>query len=199
MADEVGGSGLDDINTWWQVREDTNKVTEEAVRRIQDDQKKAQQVGQDIKNDKATNNKFAKFLTFLLKDIKNDHLIKQIYQTFFKTRHEETDLIHLRKNMNTILVVGMFIPFYQNETKELDLESTYQEFFVFDGTIQLTKYINYIKQLLPKHHDNVALDKQEFTKLLTQITEYYHLTEKLSTDNALEFENTLKKELALNE
>ena len=64
MADEVWGSGLDDINTWWQVREDTNKVTEEAVRRIQDNQKKAQQIGQDIKNDKATNGKYAKFLTF---------------------------------------------------------------------------------------------------------------------------------------
>ena len=84
MADEVGGSGLDDINSGGQVREDTNKVTEEAVRRVQDNQKKAQQVGQEIKNDKATNGKYAKFLTFLLKDIKNDHLIKQIYHVFFK-------------------------------------------------------------------------------------------------------------------
>jgi glucuronate isomerase len=99
-----------------------NKVTEEAVRRVQDDQKKAQQVGQDIKKDKATNNKFAKFLTFLLKDIKSDTLLKQIYHTFFKTRHEETDLIHLRKNMNTIVVVGMFVPFYQEMIKELELE-----------------------------------------------------------------------------
>lgn len=90
-----------------------NKVTEEAVRRVQDDQKKAQQVGQDIKKDKATNNKLAKFLTFLLKDIKSDTLMKQIYHTFFKTRHEETDLIHLRKSMNTMVVVGMFVPFYQ--------------------------------------------------------------------------------------
>jgi hypothetical protein len=105
MADEVGGGGLDDINIGGGVREDTNKVTEEAVRRIQDNQKKAQQVGQEIKNDKATNNKFANFLTFLLKDIKNDHLIKQIYQVFLKTRHEETDLVHLRKSMNTIIVV----------------------------------------------------------------------------------------------
>jgi len=92
------------------------------VRRVQDDQKKAQQVGQDIKKDKAVNDKFAKFLTFLLKDIKNDHLIKQIYQVFFKTRHEKTDLVHLRKSMNTIVVIGMFTPFYQDEIKELGLE-----------------------------------------------------------------------------
>jgi hypothetical protein len=199
MADEIGGSGLDDINSGGQVREDNNKVTEEAVRRIQENQKKAQQVGQDIKNDKATNGKYAKFLTFLLKDIKNDHLIKQIYHVFFKTRHEETDLVHLRKNMNTIVVVGMFIPFYQDEIKELELENIYQDIFSFGEDINLTRYINYIKKLLPKHHDNINIDKQEFTKLLTQITEYYQLTEKLSNENTIEFENTIKKELSFNE
>jgi hypothetical protein len=169
------------------------------VRRVQADQKKAQQVGQEIKNDKSTNSKFAKFLTFLLKDIRNDHLLKQIYHTFFKTRHEETDLVHLRKSMNTIVVVGMFVPFYQNEIKELGLESFYQDIFVFDGNIDLTRYIHYIKSLLPKYHDNISIDKQEFTKLLTHITDYYHLTEKLSPEKAIEFENTLKKELSLNE
>jgi hypothetical protein len=196
MADEVGGGGLDDINIGGGVREDTNKVTEEAVRRIQDNQKKAQQVGQEIKNDKATNNKFANFLTFLLKDIKNDHLIKQIYQVFLKTRHEETDLVHLRKSMNTIIVVWIFMPFYQNEIKDLGLQAIYQDIFTFDGDIYLTKYIDYIKVLLPKHHDNIVIDKGEFTKLLTQITEYYNLIEKLSNEKTIEFENTIKKELS---
>ncbi len=199
MADEIGGSGFDGINTWWEVREDTNKVTEEAVRKVQDDQKKAQQVGQDIKNDKTTNNKLAKFLTFLLKDIKSDHLIKQIYQVFFKTRHEETDLIHLRKNMNTLLVVGMFMPFYQDEIQSLELGYLYQDIFNFDKNIHLTKYITYIKHLLPKYHDNIMIDKQEFTKLLTILAEYYHLTDKLSPEKNIEFENTIKKELSLNE
>ena len=199
MADEVGGTGLDELSGWWEVREDVNKVTEEAVRRVQDDQKKAQQVGQDIKKDKATNNKLAKFLTFLLKDIKSDTLMKQIYHTFFKTRHEETDLIHLRKSMNTMVVVGMFVPFYQWEIKELELESIYQDIFYFDWDINLTKYINYIKQLLPKYHDNINIDKQEFTKLLTYISEYYQLTEKLSPEKAIELESTVKKELSLNE
>jgi len=199
MADEIGGSALDDINAGGWVREDVNKVTEEAVRRVQDDQKKAQQVGQDIKKDKATNNNLAKFLTFLLKDIKSDTVIKQIYHTFFKTRHEETDLVHLRKSMNTIVVIGMFVPFYQEEIKKLDLESIYQDIWVFDGDVYLTKYINYIKELLPKHHDNITIDKQEFTKLLTYIAEYYQLTEKLSSEKTIEFENTITKELSLDQ
>lgn len=196
MADEVGWMGFDGLATGWEVREDTNKVTEAAVRRVQDDQKKAQQVGQDIKDDKATNDKFANFLAFLLKDIRDDRLIKQIYQVFFKTRNEETDLVHLRKNMNTIVVVGMFAPFYQEEIKELGLQTTYEDIFSFDGDIHLTKYINYIKKLLPKHHDNIIINKSEFIKLLTILGEYYHLTEKLSPEKTLEFEETLQKEIS---
>ncbi len=198
MTNEMGGISIDDLNAWWQVREDINKVTEEAVKRVQDDQKKAQQVGQDIKQDKATNNKFAKFLTFLLKDIKDDTLIKQVYSTFFKTRHEETDLTYIRKNMNTIVAVGIFMPFYQAEIKELELEETYQDIRNFDGTVYLTKYIEYIKQLLPKHHDNIMIEKEEFTRLLTLISEYYQLIEKLSPEKTIEFQTTLKKELSIN-
>ncbi len=197
MADEVGGMGLDGLTSWGEVREDTNKVTEEAVRRVQDDQKKAQQVGQDIKADKATNNKFANFLAFLLKDIKNDHLIKQIYQVFFKTRNEETDLVYLRKNMNTVVVVGMFVPFYQTEIKELGLSEIYQDIFSFEKETYLTEYIAYIKKLLPKYHDNIIIDKTEFITLLRIITEYYELTEKLSAEKSLEFEETLQKEITI--
>lgn len=188
-----------DINAWWEVREDSNKITEAAVRRVQDDQKKAQQVGQDIKKDKAINEKFASFLTFLLKDIKSDILMKQIYHVFLKTKHETTDLIHLRKSINTAVVVGIFVPFYQGEIKELWLDEQYQDIFNFNKSIDLTGYIHFIKQLLPKYHDNIIMDKEEFTKLLRYISEYYQLTEKLSPESTTEFENTLKKELALNE
>lgn len=174
-------------------------MTEEAIRRIQENQKKAQQIGQDIKKDKDTNSKFAKFLTFLLKDIKNDTLIKQIYITFFKTINEKTALTHIRKNMNTLMMIGMFIPFYQWEIKDLGLDAVYQEIWDFDGEVYLTKYIDYIKVLLLKYHDNISIDKKQFTKLITSIAEYYQLTEKLSPENTIEFENTIQKELSLNE
>ncbi len=196
MADEIGG-GFDEFNSG-EVREDTNKVTEEAVRRIQENQKKAQQVSQEIKDDQSKNAKLAKFLSFLLKEIKNDHLIKQIYQVFFKTRHEESGLEHLRKNINTAVIVWLFVPFYQDEIKNLWLTSVYQDIFSFDTDISLTKYIAFIKHLLPRFHDNIVLDKEEFIKLLTLITEYYHLSERLSGEKAIEFEQTIKKELSLN-
>ena len=75
--------------------------------------------------------------------------------------------------------------------------AAYQDIFTFDQEISLTKYIEFIKRLLPKHHDNIVIDMQEFVKLLTMITEYYQLTEKLSEEKTLEFEKTIKKELSL--
>jgi hypothetical protein len=44
------------------VREDSNKVTEEDVQRVQAQSKQAKQVAQQIKKDKAINNQLAKFL-----------------------------------------------------------------------------------------------------------------------------------------
>lgn len=91
------------------------------------------------------------------------------------------------------------MPFYQDEIQSLELGYLYQDIFNFDKNIHLTKYITYIKHLLPKYHDNIMIDKQEFTKLLTILAEYYHLTDKLSPEKNIEFENTIKKELSLNE
>jgi hypothetical protein len=131
----------------------------------------------------------------LLKDIKNDTVVKQIYHTFFKTKDEETDLVHLRKNINTTIIVGMFAPFYAAQMKELGLVDIYQDLWDFDQDAYLTGYISYIKQLLPKYHDGVIIDRQDFISLLTSVSEYYELIEKLSTEKVGEFKDTLKKEI----
>ena len=81
----------------------------------------------------------------------------------------------------------------------MDLHAIYQDTFAFDGDIYLTKYIDYIKLLLPKYHDNIIINHEEFIRLLTHIAEYYHLTEKLSSEKTVEFENTIKEELAFQE
>ncbi len=195
MANETGGISFDELNTWWGVRENTNKVTEEAVRRIQDNQKKAQSIGQDIKKDKATNDKFANFLTFLLSDIKSDTLIKQIYQTFFKTMQQEEDVMYTKNNRNIAFIVGMFIPFYEQESKELKLDLHYQDIRSFQENISLTTYITYIQKLIWKNQNNNNCNKEAFYKLLSYLTEYYQLIEKLSPEKVDEFESTIKKEL----
>ncbi|HCB51242.1 TPA: hypothetical protein DEP21_01495 [Patescibacteria group bacterium] len=89
MANEAGGIG-EGLDIGGQPREDLNKVTEEAVRRVQEQSQQAKQIQQQIQQDKASNNKLAQFLAFLMKTINNEHLIKHLYELFFKTKHPKT-------------------------------------------------------------------------------------------------------------
>ena len=71
-------------------KQDVNKVTEEAVRRVQASSAQAKQIQAQIKQDKAINNNLAKFLEFLLKNIKTDELMTSVYNTFFKVSDPKT-------------------------------------------------------------------------------------------------------------
>jgi DNA-binding transcriptional regulator GbsR (MarR family) len=87
------------------VREDNNKVTEEAVQRVQAQSKQAKQIAQQIKKDKAINNQLARFLTLLMQKIENEELIKAIVSTFFKTTDQRNQITYLRKDINIYVVV----------------------------------------------------------------------------------------------
>ncbi|MDR0606893.1 MAG: hypothetical protein LBG52_00720 [Candidatus Peribacteria bacterium] len=89
---ETGGTG-------------TEKVSETAVQKVQEEARQAKQVAQQLKKDKAINDQFAKFLTFLMQTITNEQIIKGIYNTFFTTVDYKTNITYLRKNMNSIVVV----------------------------------------------------------------------------------------------
>jgi hypothetical protein len=65
-------------------------VTEEAVRRVQASSAQAKQIQAQIKQDKAINNNLAKFLEFLLKNIKTDEVMTSVYNTFFKVSDPKT-------------------------------------------------------------------------------------------------------------
>jgi hypothetical protein len=67
-----------------------NQVTEEAVKRVQAGSAQAKQIQAQIKQDKAANNDLAKFLEFLLQNIKTDELITAVYNTFFKVTDPKT-------------------------------------------------------------------------------------------------------------
>lgn len=196
MANEVSW-WIDGIDSWWEVRSDVNKVTEEAVRRVQDNQKKAKQVWQQIKKDKDINNKFAEFLWFLLKKINNDKMIGLIYNIFFKTKHPKNNLVYLRKNINSVVIVGMFMPFYINEIKKIWLDLFFAEIYDLASEISLTKYISYLKKLSAKYHDNVPIDKEMFVDFLVEIINQYKLVDvdNLWVDKFNEFRLSLVKEL----
>jgi uncharacterized membrane-anchored protein YjiN (DUF445 family) len=80
-------------------------VSETAVQKVQEEARQAKQVAQQLKKDKAMNDKFAQFLTFLMQTITNEAIIKGIYDTFFTTVDYKTHITYLRKNMNSIVVV----------------------------------------------------------------------------------------------
>lgn len=197
MAEEIWGMNFDETGGWGAIRENMNKVTEEAVRRVQDDQKKAQQVGQQIKDDKITNTKLAEFLSFLLKNIKDEQVIKGLYETFFKVTHPQTHMMYLRKNINTIVIVWMFVPFYVEQSKKYWLHTLFAPIYDFDLPISLSSYITYLKLLSSTYHDNIPVDKDAFLHFLTHILKHHGLVDinSLNPEQYKELKDTLSKEL----
>lgn len=195
MANETGWIGMEDMG--WEIREDVNKVTEEAVRRVQDNQKKAQQVAQQIKKDKDLNDKFAQFLIFLLRALNNETLIKALYEVFFKTKHPKTELTYIRKNINTIVVVGMFAPFYPKEIHQYQLEDFFTTLPHFSTSPTATSYIDYLKSLSKTHHDNIPMEKNALLDFLVEILLEYHLvnTNQMNAQEKKELRDSLSETL----
>jgi len=181
MANEVWGI-WEWLDIGWAPRQDINKVTEEAVRRIQEEAKQAKQVHQQIKQDKQANSKLADFLGFLLKSIKDDSIISLLYELFFKTKHPKTGTTYIRKKINTIVIVWFFFPFYQKDAKDIWI-TTFFEDISWNEPMNLTWYINYIKKLSIKYHDNIPLDSDLIMKFLILIIWHYKLYDIKSLDS----------------
>ncbi|MEI7562856.1 MAG: hypothetical protein WCJ39_04025 [bacterium] len=159
------------------------------MRRVQDNQKKAQQIAQQIKKDKDLNDKFAQFLTFLLKTLNNEKLIKALYEVFFTTKNSKTQAIHMRKSINSVVIVGMFAPFYPQEIKKLQLDTFFSTLPHFSAMPSATSYIDYLKALSKSYHDNIPLGKDALLDFLVEILLEYHLV------NTPQMNNQEKQEL----
>ena len=172
MGNEVWGI-WEWLDVGGQPRSDVNKVTEEAVRRIQDQSKKAQQVHQQIQDDKANNTNIAKFLSLLMESIKNDRIVSLLYDVFWKTKNPETWVTHLRKKINVTVIAGFFYPFYIKESEKIWVSGLFDTLLSEKWPMDLHIYINYIKRLAAKYHDNIALDQDHLLKLLLEIIKYF--------------------------
>ena len=195
MANEIWGlwEGLD---IGGQPRSDINKVTEEAVRRIQDQSKKAQQVHQQIQQDKKNNTAIAQFLSFLLKEIQDEKIISLLYDVFFKSKNPETWVTYLRKKINTPIIIWFFYPFYQKEAEQFKVSPLFQKLLIQSHTLDIHEYIAYIKKLAMTYHDNVALNQEHLLKLLSKIITYFEFDGKKLSDGEHEISIAqIKKEL----
>lgn len=169
----------DSLNVWseWldtgEVRQDVNKVTEDAIKRVQEQGKKAKQAQQAIKKDKDENGHLSEFLSFLLKNVVNDKLIVLLYNTFFKVKHPQSNITYLRKNINTRVIVGIFVPFYKQKAEEYKVMPFYASIIPAQSFHTIADFVDYLKKLSWLYHDNVPLDKDTFIQFLTEMVMIY--------------------------
>ena len=188
-------SDISTISTWIEdygpVREDNNKVTEEAVQRVQAQSKQAKQIAQQIKKDKAINNQLAKFLTLLMQKIDNEDLIQAIVSTFFKTTDQRNQITYLRKDINIYVVVWFFVPFFLKEAEELKIMSFYENLWVKTAWSNLEKYILYLWKVSEVYHDNIPIDQWPLITLIILIAQTWILKDNKQDYEALR-QNTLE-------
>lgn len=168
MVNEVyNGNEWIDAGEW--VRQDIGKVTEQDVKRAQWDSAQAKKAQEEIKKSKATNNNIAKFLSVLLKKIKNEELISAVYNTFFKVIDSKTKAVYLRKSVNDIVIIWFFAPFFTIEMENFGLNIYFQEFITNKSDSNIGEYLEYIKKLSKKYHDNIPINKDNLLNLIALI------------------------------
>ena len=156
---------IESWETWWSLKE---WVTEADVQRIQENTRQAKKIAQQLQQDKKQNNQLANFLSFLLGEISNEKIIKWLYDTFFITIDPKTNIPYFRKNMNDIVVVWLFYPFYLEKAKELWV-SHYYEDLNWAWKKNTDDYIIFLQDLSDHYHDNIPIDQSSFIELLVEI------------------------------
>lgn len=181
MSDPNLMSWIDDGE---QIRQDVNKVTEEDVKRVQASSAQAKKIQTQIKQDKITNNNFARFLQFLLQNIKEEELFDSIFNTFFKVTNPKTGAQYFRRKINDVVVVWFFVPFFPEKAKEYQIDQYYADILPTEK-LNLRNYIQYIAKLSKKHHDNIPVDKSSLLSLLYYIILEFGLANKSSDRNEI--------------
>lgn len=161
-------TGIEDLGN---VRSDVNQVTEEAVQRIQAQSKQAKQVAQQIKKDKAINTQLANFLTLLMRTIDNEELIQAMVATFFKTTNPKNQITYLRKDINTYVIVGFFVPFFPNEAESFHILGFYEQLGAKEAWSSLKLYLSYLGRISEVYHDNVPIDQDSLLNMIILIAQ----------------------------
>ena len=164
MAEEVVWI-IESWETWWSLKE---WVTEADVQRVQENSRQMKKIAQQLQQDKKQNNQLANFLTFLLSEIRNDKIIKWLYDTFFITIDPKTNIPYFRKSMNDVVVVWLFYPFYTEKAEELWVSHYYKD---LNCSLQKSVewYITYLQDLSDHYHDNIPINQNSFVELLIEI------------------------------
>lgn len=191
MVNEIY-TGNESTDTSESVRKDIVKVTEQDVKRAQWDTVQAKKTQEEIKKSKIKNNNIAKFLEFLLKKIKNEELISSIYNTFFRVTDPKTKTVYLRKSVNDLVIVWFFAPFFVNEIEKFWLNKYYIDLIMNKSSNNITEYMEYIKNLSKKYHDNIPINKDNLLNLLSLIIWEFGINKDALTES---WRDKVKKEI----
>lgn len=195
---------LEDIG-WPQTTIDTSSTSNEGVNKISDamheaiaeQARQSKAIAWQIAGSKAQNNAFAKFLVYLIKQIKSEELISILYKLFFTTKDPHHGMTHIRKSSNYPVIIGMFAPFFRDKIIEYKLQSLYTP--VYDPTMSInpSNYLHYLKKLASAMHDNIALDQWLLLQCIMEIYQEFGIVDKqaLTEEKYQQVYTLIQKEL----
>ena len=169
--------GIDDLGG---VRKDLNQIGEDAIAQAQEQARQAKKIAGQIQKDKAINFQFAKFLSFLLGEIKNEAIIKEMYETFYKTINPKNNITYLRKDANTMVMAGFFVPFFIQDAQRFGILPAYSRLEP-EHTKTLSEYVAYLGKLSSTYHDNIPINQSAFINLVVLIATHYLKTGSLES------------------
>lgn len=163
------------IDTWSSHKEWTEKITDAMKEAVAEQARQSKIIAGQIAWSKAQHNAYAKFLIFLLSQIKSETLISILYNLFFVTKDPYHGTKYIRKSSNYPVIIGMFVPFFWDKIIEYKMQSLYATLYDPTMIITPTNYLIYLKQLAHSMHDNIALDQELLLQCIMEIYKEFHI------------------------
>lgn len=173
--------------------------SEAEISRVEAQAQKAKQMAGISAQNKQQNAMIAKFLTILMQSIKDDNLLTQFHRTFFRLT-DKNGQTRIRKSTNNTVMIGVFVPFFQNEIDQCGLTNIFSPFYEYGTNPTLESYISYLKKVFFHHLEKIPVDKEQLMILIMAIISYF----KLNTPEAIReqwqenFKNSLNQKLFQN-
>lgn len=194
MVEEFGsfeeGAGISTTAEW------AEGPSQAEVSRVEAQSRKAKKIAWAKAQSKKQNAMIAQFLQLLLTQIQEDKLLLQFHRVFFRTKDQHGQT-RIRKNTNNMVMIGLFVPFFQEQAIKMGLDRYFRNIIHFGSYPTIKEYTIFLKRLSFHHHDNIPLNKKDLLILILHIIDYFHLISMhtLSTEQKQEYTQKLYTEL----
>lgn len=183
------------IWSWAESSESSEKSNEAQVARIEAATKKAKQISWIIAQDQKQNDMIAKFLIILLQTIKDDDLIHLFHNLFFRIKDNKTGQMRITSKTNNMLMIGLFVPFYQKEIEQFWLTHFFQTMYPVWQFPTMDNYWPYLQRLTFNHFNTMPVDQKTYLELIVKIKQYFKLitVEEYNDENKSDYLKTMAK------